>query len=168
MPPRPRPVPSLRPPKVLPSGGGETLHVLDEQATFKVTAEDGQGAFSLLELDCPPGGGVPLHAHAVADHALYVLEGTFALTVDGRREALEPGACALIPRGHAHGYANVGDGRGRLLVIATPPASEERVFLQLAAMLATGPDGSAELTSAIRLLGARHDVTLPPDAPPAS
>ena len=61
----------------------------------------------------------------------------------------------MIPRGHAHGYANVGDERGRLLVMASPPASEERVFLELASMLATGPDGSTELTSALRLLGAR-------------
>ena len=173
MPPRPRPVPTLRPSKVLPPGGGETLHVLDELATFKVTAGDGQGAFSLVELDCPPGGGVPVHAHAVADHVLYVLAGTFAVTLDGRRDTLTPGACAVIPRGHAHGYANVGDERGRLLVMASPPASEERVFLELASMLATGPGGSTELTSAIRLLGARHDLSLPlaeeppPDPPPA-
>ncbi|MGZ8378986.1 MAG: cupin domain-containing protein [Gemmatirosa sp.] len=169
MPPRPRPAPTLRPPKVLQPGGGEALHVLDEVATFKVTAGDGQGALSLLELECPPGGGVPLHAHDVADHVLYVLDGAFALTLDGRRETMLPGACAVIPRGHAHGYANVGAGRGRLLVIATPPASEARVFLELAAMLATGPGGSSELTSAIRLLGARHDVSLPPTPePPAS
>ena len=172
MPPRPRPVPTLRPSKVLPPGGGETLHVLDELATFKVTAGDGQGAFSLVELDCPPGGGVPVHAHAAADHVLYVLAGTFAVTLDGRRDTLTPGACAVIPRGHAHGYANVGDERGRLLVMASPPVSEERVFLELASMLTTGPGGSTELTSAIRLLGARHDLSLPlaeepPPAPPS-
>jgi quercetin dioxygenase-like cupin family protein len=171
MPPRPRPVPTLRPSKLLQPGGGEPLHVLDGVATFKVTAADGRGALSVLELDCPTGGGVPLHAHDVADHVLYVLDGVFALTLDGRRETMRPGACAMIPRGHAHAYVNVGEARGRLLVIATPPASESRVFLELAAMLATGPDGSTELTSAIRLLGARHDVVLPPtpeQPPPTS
>ena len=166
MPPRPRPVPALRPSKLLPPGGGDTLHVLDELATFKVTAGDGQGAFSLVELECLPGGGVPVHTHDGADHVLYVLEGTFAVTLGGRRETLAPGACAVIPRGHAHGYANVGDERGRVLVMASPPATEERVFLELASMLATGPDGSTELTSAIRLLGARHDLALPLEPPP--
>jgi quercetin dioxygenase-like cupin family protein len=168
MSPRPRPVPTLRPPKLLQPGAGEALHVLDEVATFKVSAGDGRGALSVLELECPPGGGVPLHTHDVADHVLYVLDGVFALTLDGRRETMRPGACAVIPRGQAHGYVNVGEGRGRLLVIATPPASAERVFLELAAMLATGPNGSRDMTSAIRLLGARHDLALPPITDPPS
>jgi quercetin dioxygenase-like cupin family protein len=164
MPPRPRHAPTPRPTKLLPPGGGEVLRVLDEVATFKVTARDGDGALSVMELDCPPQGGVPPHAHDGADHVLYVLDGTFAVTLDGRRELLAPGAVAVIPRGHAHGYVNVGEGRGRLLVVASPPASEERVFLELAAMLAAGPGGTAELSSALRLLGARHGLRAEPPA----
>ncbi len=160
----PRPRPSTpRPTKLLPPGGGRALRVLDETAIFKVGAGDGQGALSVVEIDCPPGGGVPPHAHDGADHVLYVLEGTFAVTLDGRRELLAPGACAVVPRGHAHGYANAGEGRGRVLVIASPPAAEERVFLELAAMLAAGPGGSAEMAAAIRLLGARHGLGMPTD-----
>ena len=137
---RPHPSPALRPPKVLPPGGGEALQVLQDVATFKVQAHDGGGALSVLELECVPGSGMPRHAHD-ADVVVYVLEGTFALTIAAQCDVLPAGASALIPRGHAHGLTNVGGGRGHQLaaILERHPGVRGVLFDQPEAVAAVAP-----------------------------
>ena len=141
-------------------GDGAVLQVLDEVATFKLSAADDGSPVSLVELDVPPGGGVPTHAHGAAAHVLYVLDGTFAFSSGDTRDTLGAGACVHVPRGAPHAYRNVGPERGHLLLIATPPTSADDLFLGLAASAAARAAGSPELASAVQLLAARRGVTL--------
>ena len=138
MSPRPRPSSLSRPPRVLPPGAGETLRVLDGEAPFEAGAGDG--------------------------------DETSALTPGAQREVLHAGAGAVGSWGQAHGYVNVNvsESRGRVLVVASPRAREERILLALAAMLATGPVSSTELTAAVQLPGARHGLQVDPRTPPSS
>ena len=50
-------------------GEGKTLWVVDELMTFKATAEDTGGAYSLTDSLVPPGGGPPPHIHHREDEA---------------------------------------------------------------------------------------------------
>jgi len=151
------PIPVLR---VIPPGEGATIHVLDEAATFKVGPRDSGGAFSLVEVETPPGGGSPEHLHETADEVLYVVEGEFVLSVEGRDVPLDPGACAVVPRGMRHAYANVGAGRGRLLMMSAPAVSQERVFVELAALFAGSAAGSPELAEAMAQIALARGLTI--------
>ena len=143
---------------ILQPGEGTSLRVLEETATFKVRLEDTGGRFSVVEIDTPPGGGTSQHRHEGAEEVLYVLEGAYEVEIDGRREELSAGGCALVPRGVVHGYANRSLGRARLLSVSTPAATEEVVFLELASHFAAGARGSAELAESLAVVAAARGL----------
>ena len=146
--------------KVLLPGAGPALHVLDDVATFKVDAAEAHGAFSVVELETPAGGGTPPHAHRAADLVLYVLAGRYALSDDRGTLEIGAGACVLVPRGVRFAYENVGVGRGRLLIVSSPPTSRDGVFAELAARLGDEA-GSPELLGALAAIAAHHGIALP-------
>jgi quercetin dioxygenase-like cupin family protein len=119
--------------KLLPPGAGETLHVLGDVATTKVAAGETDGGLSVVELSMPAGGTVGPHAHPAGDETIYVLDGTFDVQVGDRHAPLGPGGCAFVGRGTLHGFTNVGDGTGRLLLISSPSAHAQRAWIEMAA-----------------------------------
>jgi len=160
LPHRSEPLPPAAVARVILPGEGATIHVLDEAATFKVGPRDSGGAFSLVEVETPPGGGSPEHLHETADEVLYVVEGEFRLSVEGREARLDPGACAVVPRGMRHAYVNVGARRGRLLMVSAPAVSQERVFVELAALFAGSAAGSPELAEAMAQIAMARGLTI--------
>jgi mannose-6-phosphate isomerase-like protein (cupin superfamily) len=71
-----------------------------------------------------PGGceGGPGNRHRGADQWLFVLEGSGAATVNGRRVALAPGSLLLIERGDVHSVRNTGRRLLKTLNVYVPPA----------------------------------------------
>jgi len=63
-----------------------------------------------------PGQEHASHAHAGADKAYLVLEGTGLFTLEGREHRLKAGEMLVAPSGAAHGVKN--DSGARLLVLA--------------------------------------------------
>jgi quercetin dioxygenase-like cupin family protein len=97
--------------------------------TFKVRADQTNGALTVVESTAPPGEGPPLHVHANEDEALYTLEGTLRFRLGDEVQTAPAGAFAFIPRGTPHTWQNVGEAPARLLVIFTPAAAAvERFF----------------------------------------
>jgi len=62
-------------PYALGSGDGEALWFFGTLATFKATAEQTGGRFSLVEQVAPRGMATPLHVHWEDDESFYVMEG---------------------------------------------------------------------------------------------
>ncbi|MDB5297210.1 MAG: hypothetical protein JWO31_3193 [Phycisphaerales bacterium] len=105
-------------------GRTEQVWLLGQLARLKLTAADTNGQFSVMEVVTPPGSGVPPHRHVVEDELFYVLAGTYAVEVDGRREVVGPGAFLRVPRGAWHAFTNVGDTPARMLDVHTPGGFE--------------------------------------------
>ena len=64
----------------------------------------------IVELD--PGTSAPRHSHP-GEEIIYVLEGTWEYTLDGKpRVVLKAGDVLFIPAGVIHSARNVGTGRG--------------------------------------------------------
>ncbi len=84
---------------------------------------------SLYEL--PPGEQTwPYHYHTANEEALYVLEGTGTLRLDGERVRLEPGDYVALPadeRG-AHEVVNESDGTLRYLMVSTMREPDVTVY----------------------------------------
>lgn len=86
---------------------------------------------AVLEEVVPPGVAAPWHRHSQEDEVSYVIEGTFRVWRGDEVFDLGPGGVALLPRGQAHTFKNIGADQGRLLTVITPAGLER--FLQVVA-----------------------------------
>ncbi|WP_442904970.1 cupin domain-containing protein [Haladaptatus sp. CMSO5] len=75
-----------------------------------------------------PGEQIGYHAHSEQEEFYYVIEGTFSLKLgrSGEEEIREVGPGTFFSAGPeiGHGYRNVGDERGVVLAIGTPPVHD--------------------------------------------
>lgn len=104
---------------------GRTFRMLGTTMRLMATAAETDGRFTVLEQVTPPGWGPPRHVHSREDEIVYVLEGTYEISVGAECRAVSAGACAVLPRGIPHGFRNVGTTPGRLLAVNTPGGLEE-------------------------------------------
>ncbi|CAN5591677.1 hypothetical protein BH23CHL2_BH23CHL2_10250 [soil metagenome] len=110
---------------------GETYSFGPEWVTLKVTGEDTDDAYIVIEVLTPAQGGPPLHTHRAAE-VFFVVEGTFEFptVVDGVPHTVKAkaGESVHIPAGVPHSYKNIGDDYGRLIGVLTPAAEIEGFF----------------------------------------
>jgi mannose-6-phosphate isomerase-like protein (cupin superfamily) len=102
--------------------------------TIKAHTRNTNGSLTVLEFVHPPKAGPALHTHFREDEVWYVLEGNYRFKVGEAMFRVSEGGMAFGPRGAPHGFQNIGDTPGRLLVIATP-SGVERFFEQCAELL---------------------------------
>lgn len=89
---------------------------------FRVTLANRRA--QAAEMVLPPGEseGDTGNRHRGADQWLYVVAGTGAAVLRGRRVPLRPGTLLLIERGDRHEIRNTGRGLLRTLNVYVPPA----------------------------------------------
>lgn len=100
-------------------GGG--LH------TWKLLAEDTDGAFFLFEDVMVQGKTTPLHRHPEADEMTYILEGEIVVKVDGKETRVGPGGMSFVPKGVPHAFLVVSDS-ARLLTVHSPAATSQAFY----------------------------------------
>lgn len=114
-----------------------------------LTSRDTGGAFCLL-VDYPPAGWLlPAHLHQGSAETIHILEGEFAMTIDGQPQVLRAGETTHIPPEVIHSGENVGITTARRIVIFSPagmenfffeagtPADDDEVDIQAALAAAT-------------------------------
>src|SRR5438034_2807065 len=89
-------------------GGG--LH------TWKLLAEDTDGAFFLFEDVMVQDKTTPLHCHPEADELAYILEGEVVVKVDGKETRVGAGGMSFVPKGVPHAFLVVSE-TARLLCL---------------------------------------------------
>lgn len=125
---------------------------------FKMSAEDTQGAYTVMEAIVPPESGSGLHRHWSYDEAALVIEGKFECVVDGRQMPLNAGESIYWPRGTAHKFRSVGPETGRIVFICSPgKIFEDFVAGVIAAQV---PGGTANSGPAIdfRAFALKHGI----------
>jgi mannose-6-phosphate isomerase-like protein (cupin superfamily) len=150
--------------------GSKSLWVLGDLVTYKVTAEQTGGAYSLFEVVTRPGGSPSPHVQHQEDECFYVLEGEFEFLNNGDVVEARAGSLVYIPRGNLHTYKNVGSEPGRMLVSQTPGGLHERFFEKVgeAAQDSTTPpvmEGPLDIERIVAI-AARYGIEMPP--PPTS
>ncbi len=91
------------------------------------------GRLALVEVELPPGSGIPPHVHTREDEAFVVLEGEIEFRLGDRAVRGGPGFTAYGPRDRAHAYRNGGSTTARMLVTVVP-AGIESMFAEIAAV----------------------------------
>jgi len=88
--------------------------------TFKTTAIDNAGAYTLCETIEPPGSGAGLHRHSSYDETHIICEGHFDCQLGEQMLKLGPGDMMFVPRGSPHSVKSTGPETGRELIISSP------------------------------------------------
>ena len=85
-----------------------------------ITREQSGGAYDVLRATVAPGGGPPPHRHQREDELFYIVEGTFQFLLEDRLFIAVAGQSVFLPRGSVHGFKNIGQTRGTLILVTTP------------------------------------------------
>jgi quercetin dioxygenase-like cupin family protein len=91
--------------------------------TWKVRAEETNGAFLLFEDRMAGGKMTPLHTHPDSDETMYVLDGEILMHLDGHDHRVAAGGIAVAPRGLPHAFMVLSD-EARMLCLHTPGSCE--------------------------------------------
>lgn len=149
------------------AGEGAVVAMGGTTITYKVTAADTNGAWSLIEYNLPPYyQGTPTHWHAQTLEALYIVQGTLALTLDDHTIMANRGASILVRPGVQHTFFNPTATPVTLLAWFCPGGCEQ-YFQDLATLMGQEPLGSSEpaLTDMDQLhaLWQKYDQHHPPE-----
>jgi mannose-6-phosphate isomerase-like protein (cupin superfamily) len=138
---------------ILRPGEGRSIDIGNFAMSLKASADDTDGAFSLLQADEPPGFGPPMHIHHDAAEAFYVLEGEYLIFIRDQEHRCPAGSFIFIPAGIPHGF-RVGDVPSRKLNLYAPGAMVG-YFDELSAALGRGA-ADAELAG----IAERHGMEI--------
>lgn len=87
--------------------------------TWKLQADDTDGAFFVFEDVMTEGKPTPLHQHPEADETVYVLEGEILVQIAGTEARVGEGGMTYTPRGTPHAFLVVSK-TARVLTIQSP------------------------------------------------
>jgi mannose-6-phosphate isomerase-like protein (cupin superfamily) len=110
---------------------GRTIRAPDGPVTYKVTAGQTGGAYSLFEQSVSPGEGAASHIHHREDECFYVVEGEIEFRLDGEAFAAGSGSLVYVPRGTVHAFTNTGTVPARVLDLLTPGGTRERLLEEI-------------------------------------
>jgi quercetin dioxygenase-like cupin family protein len=94
--------------------------VSGEKAVFLKTSAETGGAYTLVEIELAPGGGVPPHAHRTYAETFIPVEGELEVQVGKERKLLKPGQTCTVPRKEIHCFRNLSDAPVRFRVKLEP------------------------------------------------
>ena len=119
----------------LKSGEGTHIDFRGTKMTVKVSEEQSEGTYSLIEMVHPPNVGPALHIHPKGAEAFYVLEGEYTIHCGEDVYTAGAGDFVFIPKGMPHSYHSGAKG-GKVLVLS--PAGLEKYFAGVADVLKIG------------------------------
>ncbi len=102
------------------SGEGKTYQLGRITLTFKTSAAETGGAYTLCEAIEPPGASAGLHRHPSYDETHIICEGHYECRLGDATLMLGPGEMMFAPRGTPHSIKSVGPETGRELIISSP------------------------------------------------
>jgi quercetin dioxygenase-like cupin family protein len=133
--------------------------------TWKVLAEETDGAISVFEDNLVRGKTTPLHSHPEHDEIMVVLEGELLAYANGDPQTVRAGGVVVNPRGVPHAIVVISE-RARVIAISTPGTKAE-AFYRGASIDA--PDGAVDfskVSAAAKATGATVILGPPPFAKP--
>jgi quercetin dioxygenase-like cupin family protein len=103
-----------------------------ERCLIRISAEQTQGAYSVVEILSSPGDSTPLHVHENEDEHILVLEGTAMIWRGSETLDAAAGEMVCLPRNIHHAWGNASASPLRI-VVACRPGGVEEVLRRIAA-----------------------------------
>lgn len=94
---------TLRTPKIVATGEGDSFQMLSHTFTYKVTPEDTRGQWLMYEVTDTAGNGAPLHSHPW-EETFYILEGELEIQIGQRTFTAKAGSTVYFPENAIHAF----------------------------------------------------------------
>lgn len=127
-----------------------------------ISGADTDGSYAVIEMQVPPGGGPPPHAHPDTQEMFYVLEGTVEFHTTAGKTVVHEGGFVNIPFGGSiHCFRNTSGNFARLLCTVVP-AGLEQMFREIGQPVQPGeflpvPEHTAERAAIIEALDKKYN-----------
>ncbi|WP_111685601.1 cupin domain-containing protein [Winogradskyella tangerina] len=128
-------------PLVIKNDEGKQQIVLGDHQTVKLSGQDTNNQFTLIEQFNSPGMEIPLHVHSDEDEIFHVLEGELEIQIGSEIKNLKAGDLCFCPRGIPHSWKVIGESKAKVL-LSIFPSGLELLFAELAQLPSGEPDFS--------------------------
>lgn len=123
---------------------GDRIELGPTEVVIRLSADETDGGFSLIEYTAPPDGPSPgLHRHEETDEVIYVLDGELRCRINGHTGIVAAGDSVWIPRRTPHTFEVVGT-REVWFLLWYSPAGFESYFKEMGDFLRGLPPGSPD------------------------
>lgn len=110
---------------------GETISMVGDTYRIVIDGKQTNGAYSLVDMLIPKGGGPAPHSHKDTQEAFYIIDGEIEVTTKEKTFTARKGDCVNIPAEDiAHKFTNTKDEVAHILCLLTP-AGMEKMFEKL-------------------------------------
>lgn len=110
--------------KVDPQAGAD-LAVVGDNYRMLITGKETEGAFAIIDMLIPPGGGPGPHAHATFQESFYVIDGEIVVRTEVESYIAKKGAFVSIPKGGAiHAFKNESEANAHILCVVVAAGLE--------------------------------------------
>jgi quercetin dioxygenase-like cupin family protein len=117
---------------------GQTLSMAGDTYRLLLTGTQTGGAYAMIDMLVPPGGGPILHEHAGFHETFYVLDGEVRFQFEDKTLTAKKGQLVSIPQGGGvHCFKNVSTADARMLCTVVP-AGLDAFFLEVGKPVAPG------------------------------
>jgi mannose-6-phosphate isomerase-like protein (cupin superfamily) len=96
-----------------------------ERFSIRVSSEETNGAYTMLEVVADHWNGTPMHVHQNEDEHFMILEGTAHLAYGDRTVDAPAGTNITVSKGIHHAWCNLSKSSLRMLVLFTPGGIDE-------------------------------------------
>lgn len=149
---------SDRLPRHFAPGKGKSYQLGRITLTFKTSAADTGGAYTLCEAIEPPDAGAGLHRHSSYDETHIICEGRYEARLGEEILRLSAGDMFFVPRGTPHSIKCLGPETGRELMISSPGGVFDAFIDEVAnSMTATGEPSSGAAVD-FRAIAAKYAI----------
>jgi len=105
---------------------GQSLSVVGDAYRIIISGKQTNGAYAVIDMLVPPGGGPGPHAHADIHESFYVVEGEIDFKTEAGNYTAKKGSFVNIPKGgEVHCFKNTSDKMAHLLCTVIPSGLDE-------------------------------------------
>lgn len=157
------------PVQIVEASDGLGLSVVGDSYRLVITGKETKGAYAVIDMLIPPGGGPGPHAHASFQESFHVLDGEIEVKTENGNYTAGKGAFVNIPLGGlVHCFNNKTDKVAHLWCVVVP-AGMENLFEEIGKPAPFGtfvppPPMDPEAQKKLREIAEKHGQKLfPPD-----
>jgi quercetin dioxygenase-like cupin family protein len=105
---------------------GQSLSVVGDTYRIVISGEQTDGAYAVIDMMVPDGGGPGPHAHAGIQEMFYVIEGEIEFKTEAVKYIAKAGSFVNIPKGGAvHAFKNKSGAMAHMLCTVIPAGLDE-------------------------------------------
>ena len=117
---------------------GQNLSVVGDAYRILISGKQTEGAYAVIDMLVPPGGGPGPHAHADIQELFYVVDGEIEFKTEAGKYIAKKGAFVNVPKGgEVHCFKNTSNETAHMLCTVIP-AGLDAFFEEIGTPVAAG------------------------------